>query len=256
MLKFQKILHPLRLSQIFSSLLPPVPFWTPTPPVAFHTLQKNQNEVDCVPLKFPSQSSPWFKTMKKQKLCRDSEFSLVDKEEKCEFFIFLSHKLTPRFLISSANEYIVYLFTLKLHQPHLNSKLLILDIWLWASQAIFSSLSGVISSCYPGILRGLHGKYRKRFCWKWHTVRLQQELVPLEQGSLLVTAGTGTVIIIMRINFNTHLFGHIRQVQKCVQRDYSTFTFDLELYNVHAVNNLKMFNIHIPEKKKHGENRF
>lgn len=58
------------------------------------------------------------------------------------------------------------------------------------------------------------------------------------------------------MNFNTHLIGHIRQVQTFVQRDYSTFTFNLELHNAHAVNNLKTFNIKIPEKKKHGENRF
>lgn len=71
---------------------------------------------------------------------RLSEKPILSLLEKCKYvlFIFLSHKVTPGFLISWANEYIVYLLTLKLHQPHLNSELLTLDVWLWASQAIFS----------------------------------------------------------------------------------------------------------------------
>lgn len=68
-----------------------------------------------------------------------SLISLKQRERR----IFLSHKLTPRFLISPANEYIVYLLTLKLHQPHLNSELPMLNIWLWANQAL-SPLSVVL----------------------------------------------------------------------------------------------------------------
>lgn len=37
---------------------------------------------------------------------------LLRRETMCEFVIFLSHKLTPRFLASSVNKYTVYLVTL------------------------------------------------------------------------------------------------------------------------------------------------
>lgn len=44
----------------------------------------------------------------------------------------------------------------------------------------FSSLSGVINSFNPGMLRGFLGSHRGGFCCEWHSVSLQQKLVSFE----------------------------------------------------------------------------